>query len=117
MLEALTGYKSLFLDYSVLLEYSDSPVFEELLRLLATGIDVYVDKSFKALHYCILHIKDPKDRAAAAAMKRICAGLLAEGKLHLIRELDLDKVAVSINEISDGCCVLATRNSIFTKRL
>ena len=117
MLEALTGYKSLFLDYSVLLEYSDGPVFEELLRLLATGIDVYVDKSFKALHYCILHIKDPKDRAAAAAMKRICAGLLAEGKLHLIRELDLDKVAVSINEISDGCCVLATRNSIFTKRL
>lgn len=117
MFEQLNGYKSIFLDYSVLLEYADNPVFEEFLQVVDTGIDLYVDKSFKALHYCILHIKDPKDRAAAAAMKKICSVLLSQNRLHLIRELEIDKVALNINEISDGCCVLATRNSIFIKRL
>ena len=117
MFEQLNGYKSIFLDYSVLLEYADNPVFEEFLQVVDTGIDLYVDKSFKALHYCILHIKDPKDRAAAAAMKKICSVLLSQNRLHLIRELEIDKVALNINEIADGCCVLATRNSIFIKRL
>ncbi len=117
MFEQLNGYKSIFLDYSVLLEYADNPVFDEFLQVVDTGIDLYVDKSFKALHYCILHIKDPKDRAAAAAMKKICSVLLSQNRLHLIRELEIDKVALNINEIADGCCVLATRNSIFIKRL
>ncbi|MCR5489111.1 MAG: hypothetical protein K6F03_03520 [Saccharofermentans sp.] len=117
MFEQLNGYKSIFLDYSVLLEYADNPVFDEFLQVVDTGIDLYVDKSFKALHYCILHIKDPKDRAAAAAMKKICTVLLSQNRLHLIRELEIDKVALNINEIADGCCVLATRNSIFIKRL
>ncbi len=117
MFEQLNGYKSIFLDYSVLLEYADNSVFDEFLQVVDTGIDLYVDKSFKALHYCILHIKDPKDRAAAAAMKKICSVLLSQNRLHLIRELEIDKVALNINEIADGCCVLATRNSIFIKRL
>lgn len=117
MFEQLNGYKSIFLDYSVLLEYADNPVFDEFLQVVDTGIDLYVDKSFKALHYCVLHIKDPKDRAAAAAMKKICTVLLSQNRLHLIRELEIDKVALNINEIADGCCVLATRNSIFIKRL
>lgn len=117
MFEQLNGYKSIFLDYSVLLEYADNPVFDEFLQVVDTGIDLYVDKSFKALHYCVLHIKDPKDRAAAAAMKKICSVLLSQNRLHLIRELEIDKVALNINEIADGCCVLATRNSIFIKRL
>jgi hypothetical protein len=117
MFEQLNGYKSNFLDYSVLLEYADNPVFDEFLQVVDTGIDLYVDKSFKALHYCVLHIKDPKDRAAAAAMKKICSVLLSQNRLHLIRELEIDKVALNINEIADGCCVLATRNSIFIKRL
>ena len=117
MFEQLNGYKSIFLDYSVLLEYADNPVFDEFLQVVDTGIDLYVDKSFKALHYCVLHIKDPKDRAAAAAMKKICSVLLSQNRLHLIRELEIDKVALNINAIADGCCVLATRNSIFIKRL
>ena len=117
MFESLNGYRSIFLDYSVLLEYAGNPMFEEFLAVVDTGLDLYVDKSFKALHYCVLHIKDPKDRAAAAAMKKICSVLLAQNRLHLIRELEIDKVAVNINEIADGCCVLATRNSMFTKRL
>lgn len=117
MLEELNGYKSIFLDYSVLLEYAGTPVFDGLLRVLDYGMDVYVDKSFKALHYCILHIKDKKDLKAAAAMKKVCSYLLAENRLHLIKEIAIDKVAININEIADGCCVLTTRNSIFTKRL
>ena len=52
MLEESNGYSSIFLDYSVLLEYAGTPVFEGLLRVLDTGLEVYVDKSFKALHYC-----------------------------------------------------------------
>ncbi len=117
MLEELNGYSSIFLDYSVLLEYAGTPVFEGLLRVLDTGLEVYVDKSFKALHYCILHIKDPKDLKAAAAMKKICSVLLAEHRLHLIKELEIDKVAANINEIEGECVVLTTRDSIFTKRL
>ena len=101
MFEQLNGYKSIFLDYSVLLEYADNPVFDEFLQVVDTGIDLYVDKSFKALHYCVLHIKDPKDRAAAAAMKKICSVLLSQNRLHLIRELEIDKVALNINEIAD----------------
>ena len=75
MFEELYGYKSIFLDYSVLFEYAGTPVFDDLLKLLATGIEVYVSKSFKALHYCTLRIKDPKDRETALAMKKICSAL------------------------------------------
>ena len=117
MFEELYGYKSIFLDYSVLFEYAGTPVFDDLLKLLATGIEVYVSKSFKALHYCTLRIKDPKDRETALAMKKICSALLAEHKLHLIKELETYKIAANITVISDGCCILTTRHSIFTKRL
>lgn len=117
MFEDLYGYKSIYLDYSVLFEYAGTPVFDDLLKLLATGIEVYVSKSFKALHYCTLRIKDPKDRNTALAMKTICSALLAEHKMHLIKELETFKVASNIISISDGCCILTTRRSIFTKRL
>ena len=117
MFEELRGYKSIYLDYSVLFEYAGTPVFDDLLKLLATGIEVYVSKSFKALHYCTLKIKDQKDRNVALAMKKICSALLAEHKMHLIKELETYKVAANITGISDGCCILTTRHSIFTKRL
>ena len=117
MFEELYGYKSIYLDYSVLFEYAGTPVFDDLLKLLAQGLDVYVSKSFKALHYCTLRIKDPKDRNTALAMKKICSALLAEHKMHLIKELETFKVAANITGISDGCCILTTRHSIFTKRL
>lgn len=117
MFEELYGYKSIYLDYSVLLEYAGTPVFDDLLKLLAQGLEVYVSKSFKALHYCTLRIKDPKDRNTALAMKKICSALLAEHKMHLIKELETYKVAANITGISDGMCILTTRKSLFTKRL
>ena len=116
-LTAIDVIASIYLDYSVLLEYAGTPVFDDLLKLLAQGLEVYVSKSFKALHYCTLRIKDPKDRNTALAMKKICSALLAEHKMHLIKELETYKVAANITGISDGMCILTTRKSLFTKRL
>lgn len=110
-------YQSIIVDYSIIREMGGTTLFSEMLDYLTgNSKDVFVGRSFKLLHYCVIHQADDKNAAAASAMKDFCSLLLTNQQLHTIQALDhddlLDKIA-----LLDSPCILTTYRSIFTKRL
>ena len=117
MFESLSDYKALVLDYSVMFEVGGTPIFDELLDvIMKSGLDVYVSKTFKMLHYCVLRQADPKSKRAVDSMKTFCSYLLPDKKLHLVNELETGAFLEAFASV-EGACILTTRNGIFTKRL
>ena len=116
-LEALRNYKSLIVDYSIIREAGVTALFSEFLDIVVScSMDIYVSKSFKLLHYCVIHQADTKNAAASNAMKDLCGLLLPERKLHSVQCLETNDFVRSTADIPDSCFV-TTANSIFTKRI
>ena len=117
MFEDLTQYDSLILDYSVLREFGGTRYFDDLFRtIISAGMDVYVSKSFKLLHYCMLHQADKKDSLSLASMKTFCSQLLPTKKLHLVQYISAGSFLDSVKDVANAV-ILTTRNGIFTRRL
>lgn len=117
MLEDLTQYDSVILDYSVMREFGGTPLFDELTRTICTsGMDVYVSKTFKLLHYCIMHQADRKDSASIGCMKLFCAQLLPYKKLHLVQYASTPEFLDSVKDIPNSV-ILTSKNGLFTRRL
>ncbi|MBP5654648.1 MAG: hypothetical protein J6X33_03985 [Clostridiales bacterium] len=117
MFEDLTQYDSLILDYSVMREFGGTRFFDEMTRTVCTAeMDVYVSKTFKLLHYCMLHQADRKDAAAIGSMKTFCAQLLPYKKLHLVQYASTVAFLDSVKDIPNAV-ILTTKNGIFTRRL
>ena len=117
MFESLSGYKALVFDYSVMFETGGTPAFDELLSVISkNALEVYVSKTFKMLHYCVLHQTDPKSGKAIDAMKTFCAYLLPDHRLHLVNEIETGAFLDALSSV-ENACILTTRNGIFTKRL
>ena len=78
MFESLSSYKALVFDYSVMFEAGGTRAFDELLDvIMKNGIEVYVGKSFKMLHYCVVRQADTKNGKAIDAMKTFGADSFA----------------------------------------
>ena len=117
MFEDLTQYDSLILDYSVMREFGGTPYFDDLTRTICTsGMDVYVSKTFKLLHYCILHQADKKDSSSMSSMKLFCAQLLPYKKLHLVQYSSTPEFLDSVKDLPNAV-ILTSKNGLFTRRL
>jgi len=117
MFEELNGYESLILDYSVMREYGGTQVFSELIdRITKNSMDVYVSKTFKLMHYCVINQGDPKDVPSTGSMKTFCSYLLPQHKLHLVQATSVEDFLGSLTGIPNRI-ILTTRNGVFTKRL
>lgn len=117
MFEGLNKYFSIVLDYSVVMEYSNSAWFNELIYLFNDcGIDCYVNDTFKVLHYAVVSQKDPKDEHVQFAMRALMKCLLTTNRLHLINTCNTEKFIEQVKDLNE-CCILTTSKSMFAKRL
>lgn len=116
-IEELKNFSSIVLDYSVLREFGGTAVFQKLLEYISQELpEVYVGKSFKLLHYCVLHQSDDKDAGTVSAMKDLCAVLLPNKKLHEVQLTKSESFAAEISKLENSC-IVTTGTGIFTKRL
>ena len=117
MFEGLSKYLSIVLDYSVVMEYSSGVCFDELTNLIEDkGINVYVNDSFKLLHYCVIQQQDPKDKAVQQSMRSLMQSLLSTNSLHVVNTCNTSHFIEQVKDLPESC-ILTTRKSIFTKRL
>ena len=117
MFEGLSKYLSIVLDYSVIMEYSNSTAIDELINLFDDkGIDCYVSDTFKLLHYCVVEQQCSKDKNAQTSMRSLMQSLLRVERLHLVHTCNTEEFIEKVKDLSEAC-ILTTRKSIFTKRL
>lgn len=117
MFEGLGKYLSIVLDYSIVLEYSNGVWFDELTNLFEDkGIDCYIDDTFKLLHRCVVQQQDPKDVYVQSSMRSLMQSLMATNTLHVVHTCNTEYFIEQVRDLPE-CCILTTRNSIFTKRL
>lgn len=117
MFEGLSKYLSIVLDYSVIMEYSDTPAINELIDLFGDkGIDCYVSDTFKLLHYCVVDQQASKDKNAQNAMRSLMQSLLKTERLHLVHTCNTEEFIEQVKDLSESC-IVTTRRGIFTKRL
>ena len=117
MFEGLSKYLSIVLDYSVIMEYSDTPAINELIDLFGDkGIDCYVSDTFKLLHYCVVEQQASKDKNAQNAMRSLMQSLLRTERLHLVHTCNTEEFIEQVKDLSESC-ILTTKKGIFTKRL
>ena len=115
--EGLDKYKNVAVDYSIIREFGGTALFSSFIDTIASsGIDVYVNASFKLLHYCVIHQADSKDDHAATTMKEFCSILLPMHKLHSVQTTDTVEFVKSV-AVLDDICILTSKNSILAKRL
>ncbi|MCQ2516297.1 MAG: hypothetical protein MJ094_05485 [Saccharofermentans sp.] len=117
MFEQLKQYNSLIVDYSFIREFGGTALLSDLLDFVTeTRKDVYVSKSFKLFHYCVLHQADDKTASATSAMRDFCTVLLQDKLLHSVQATEtcdfLDKVSTLENS-----CIIMARDGIFSKRI
>ena len=116
-MEELENYKSLFVDYSFIREFGGTAVLSEFLDFVTSNhIDIYVSKSFKLLHYCVLHQADSKTAAAISAMREFCSRLLEDKLLHSVQVTDTVEFLNKASLVSQCCIVMASRG-IFINRI
>lgn len=117
MVEGLSKYLSIVLDYSIILEYSNGVWFDEITNLFAdTGIDCYIDDTFKLLHRCVVQQQDPKDSHVQGAMRSLIQSLMSTNTLHVVHTCNTEYFIEQVKNLP-MCCILTTRKSIFAKRL
>ena len=117
MFEGLSKYLSIVLDYSVIMEYSNSQAIDELIDLINDqGIDCYVSDTFKLLHYCVVEQQVPKDKNAQNTMKSLMQSLLRTERLHLVHTCNTEEFIEQVKDLTEAC-ILTTKRAIFTKRL
>lgn len=113
----LDNYKSIVIDYSILREFGETRIYNELLdELISRNKAVYVSRAFKLLHFCVLHQADVKYSHSAETMKDFCTMLLQNNQLNLVQATSTEDFIGMMNDYED-CCILFTADSIFAKRL
>ena len=116
-LEVLNNYKSLIVDYSFIRKFARTPILSEFLDIVTTNHkDVYVSKSFKLLHYCVIHQADEKTAAVTDAMRDFCSMLLPDKLLHSVQVTETREFLSKMSLVSDGCLVMAS-SGIFMSRI
>lgn len=116
-LEVLNNYKSLILDYSFIRKFARTPILSEFLDIITSGHkDVYVSKSFKLLHYCVIHQADDKTALVSDAMRDFCTMLLPDKLLHSVQVTETREFLSKMSLVPDGCLVMASEG-IFMSRI
>ena len=116
-LECLRNYKSLIVDYSFIRRYGGTSLLPEFLDIVISGHkDVYVSRSFKYMHYCVIHQADEKNDSVAGAMKEFCSMLLPDKLLHSIQVTETGEFLSKMSLVPEGCLVLAS-SSVLMKRI
>ena len=109
-LDEIKNYKSLIVDYSFVRRFGGTRVFSEFLDIVTSGrIDVYVSKTFKLLHYCVIHQADDKTAAATSAMRDFCSMLLPDKLLHSVQVSETSEFLAKMSLVPEGCFVLASK--------
>lgn len=113
----LKSYGSYAVDYSVIREFGGTTTFKELLDIFGDGShDVYVDRSFKLMHYCVIHQADDKDNAASVAVRDLISILLPLKKFHEVKTVACSDFVAQVGANASICFVM-TKNSLTFKRL
>jgi len=116
-LEVIKNYKSLIVDYSFIRRFGGTRVLSEFLDIVTSErIDVYVSRSFKLMHYCVIHQADDKTSAAAAAMRDFCTMLLPDKLLHSVQVTETSQFLAKMSLVEGVCLVMADKG-ILMKRL
>lgn len=117
MFEQLKNYNSLIIDYSFIREFGGTELLPALLDMVTeTRKDVYVSKSFKLFHYCVLHQADEKTSSATRAMRDFCTVLLQDKLLHSVQATETCDLLEKVGSLENSCLIIA-QNGIFAKRL
>jgi|GEM_PF-621867 len=117
ILDALKNYRSLVVDYSIVREFGGTEVFSDFLDIIMENRqDVYVSKTFKLYHYCVLHQADERNASASNAMRDFCAMLLPNKQLHSVQVSETCEFMSKISLIPD-CLVVMANSGIFIRRL
>ncbi len=115
--ELLNKYESIVVDYSIIRELGGTARFSEFLDYLITNNkSVFVGKSFKLFHYCVIHQADDKNAAASSAMRDFCSLLLTNQMLHTIQAVSFTDLEPKIEQL-ESPCILATAGSTMIKRI
>ena len=116
-LEVIKNYKSLIVDYSFIRRFGGTRILSEFLDIVTSErIDVYVSRSFKLMHYCVIHQADDKTSAAAAAMRDFCTMLLPDKLLHSVQVSETSQFLAKMSLVEGVCLVMADKG-ILMKRL
>ncbi len=116
-LGCLKKYKSLIFDYSFIRKFGGTRLLGELLEIITSDHkDVYVSRSFKLMHYCVIHQADDKTASAVGAMRDFCTMLLPDKLLHSIQLTETCAFLDRMKELEDSCLVMAS-SGILSKRL
>lgn len=115
--EILGQCESLFVDYSIIAEYAGKSIFSDFVSYLnSSNQKIYVSKSFKLFHYCVLHQSDDKNMVYSNAMRFFCSYILNEHRLSEIGTCKTNELVKSISQLPRPC-VVTTAKSIFLKRI
>ncbi|MBR1797105.1 MAG: hypothetical protein IJ757_03710 [Clostridiales bacterium] len=116
-LEILNNYKSFIVDYSFIRQFAGSRILPEFLDLVTSERkDVYVSRSFKLLHYCVIHQADDKTSAVTNAMRDFCSMLLPDKLLHSVQISEIGQFLNKMSLVQDGCLIMSSKG-ILIKRL
>lgn len=116
-LEVIKNYKSLIVDYSFIRRFGGTRILSEFLDIVTSErIDVYVSRSFKLMHYCVIHQADDKTSAAASAMRDFCTMLLPDKLLHSVQVTETSQFLAKMSLVEGVCLVMADKG-ILMKRL
>jgi len=117
MFEQLVSYNALIIDYSFIREFGGTELLSAMLDMITENRkDVYVSKSFKLFHYCVLHQADEKTSSATRAMREFCTVLLQDKLLHSVQATETCDFLEKVSSIDNACLVVA-EHGIFSKRL
>lgn len=115
-LDVIKNYKSLIVDYSFIRMFGGTRIFTEFLDIVTSErLDVYVSKTFKLMHYCVIHQADDKTASAASAMRDFCSVLLPDKLLHSVQVSDTTDFLAKMSLVPDGCLVMASKGILMSR--
>lgn len=115
-LDVIKNYKSLIVDYSFIRRFGGTRIFTEFLDIVTSErLDVYVSKTFKLMHYCVIHQADDKTASATSAMRDFCSVLLPDKLLHSVQVSDTTDFLAKMSLVPDGCLVMASKGILMSR--
>ena len=115
-LDVIKNYKSLIVDYSFIRKFGGTRVFTEFLDIVTSErLDVYVSKTFKLMHYCVIHQADDKTASAASAMRDFCSMLLPDKLLHSVQVSETTEFLAKMSLVQDGCLVMSSKGILMSR--
>ena len=109
--------ESLFVDYSIIAECAGKSVFSDFVSFInSSNHKIYVAKSFKLFHYCVLHQSDDRNMVFSNAMRFFCSSILNEHRLSEIGTAKTEEIVKSVSQLSLPC-IITTAKSILIKRI